>query len=238
LFSAVAGFFAVYFYKKLKSNIINQKRMENDIEKYRNNLLKLQLEQVQVELNPHLFKNTLNAIQSYAYKAHVSLDRLGSLLDFILYDSKSGLISVSEEIEFLRNFVELNKLRLNPLFEIRFKTEVDENDTLYTKPLLVPLVSSHLVENAFKHGNLNSKDGFIDLSISLKDGIFYCIVTNKINHSPAETGKGGFGKGNLKKRLEIAYKDYYELTYRIEDNVHCAILKIDLNGYKNSLHIG
>jgi LytS/YehU family sensor histidine kinase len=229
LITAFSVFTAIYFIRKNHSNKNLLNLLQKEIDNYKGKLLKQELENVQVELNPHLFKNTLNAIQSYAFKTHIALDRLGTLLDFILYDSRNGLISIHDEIEFVKNFIELNKLRLNPLFEINFKAEIDDSDPLFEKPLLVPLVTSHLIENAFKHGDLNSNEGFIDIMVRLKDGIFYCIIANKKNPSPVMDIKGGFGKENLQKRLELAYKDKYELNYREEDNLYNAILKIDLN---------
>src|SRR6187549_2175889 len=73
----------------------------------------LQLETLESKLNPHLFKNILNSIQSHAYQTYFALDKLGSVLDYILYESKSRFVTPREEIDFAMNLIEINKIKIS-----------------------------------------------------------------------------------------------------------------------------
>ena len=98
----------------------------------------LQLETLESKLNPHLFKNILNSIQSHAYQTYFALDKLGNVLDYILYESKNRLVTPKEEIEFALNLIEINKIKVSPLFELKIKTKIDEADPLYQQRILAP----------------------------------------------------------------------------------------------------
>src|SRR6186713_1888905 len=111
----------------------------------------LKLETLEAKLNPHLFKNVLNSIQSHAYQTYFALDKLANVLDYILYESKNRLVTQKEEIEFALNLIEINKIKVSPLFELKIKTKIDEGDPLYQQRILAPLISVDLIENAFKH---------------------------------------------------------------------------------------
>src|ERR1700741_4173091 len=93
-------------------------------------------------LNQHLFKNTLNSIQGYAYRTHMALEKLGGVLDYVLYDSGEQLITLQQELEFAKNFIELNKIKLLPVYDIRIKETIDTNNTFYAQPVIVPLITA------------------------------------------------------------------------------------------------
>jgi LytS/YehU family sensor histidine kinase len=212
-----------------------------------NNLLKKELEELsrQIQdieftqskfiLNPHLFKNTLNSIQSYAFRTHQSLEKLSGVLDYILYDSNTQLISVKEELDFVRNFIDLNKIKLNPIYDIRVKIRVDEHNPLYTQQLLTPLITAYFIENAFKHADLQSPDAFISILFELKDSALHFSVSNKISQTPIFKGKGGIGKASLKKRLDLTYGNCYQLDYTEENHIYTSQLKINLVEFKSKM---
>ena len=123
----------------------------------------LQLETLESKLNPHLFKNILNSIQSHAYQTYFALDKLANVLDYILYESQKKFVSPKEEIEFALNLIEINKIKVSPLFELKVKTKINEGEMLYEQCLLAPLISIDLIENAFKHADFQSADAFISV---------------------------------------------------------------------------
>ena len=123
----------------------------------------MQLEKLESKLNPHLFKNILNSIQSHAYQTYFALDKLANVLDYILYDSRKKYVTPKEEIEFALNLIEINKIKISPLFELKVKTKINESEQLYEQKLLTPLISIDLIENAFKHADLQSPDAFISI---------------------------------------------------------------------------
>lgn len=193
----------------------------------------LQLETLESKLNPHLFKNILNSIQSHAYQTYFALDKLANVLDYILYESQKKLVTPKEEMEFAMNLIEINKIKVSPLFELNVKTKIKENEALFEQNLVAPLISIDLIENAFKHADLQSADAFISVLFEFKDNCFYLTVSNKISEKKAlKKERSGIGATTLEQRLKIIYKNNFKLDRFVEDNVYIAHLKIDLLEYK------
>lgn len=193
----------------------------------------LQLETLESKLNPHLFKNILNSIQSHAYQTYFALDKLSNVLDYILYDSRHKFVTPKEEIEFALNLIEINKIKVSPLFELKVKSKINESESLYEQKILAPLISIDLIENAFKHADLQSADAFISIVFEFKDNTFSLTVSNKISsRSPMKKEKGGIGIDTLKQRLQIIYKDNFKLDRFAEGEVYITHLKINLLEHK------
>jgi len=193
----------------------------------------LQLETLESKLNPHLFKNILNSIQSHAYQTYFALDKLANVLDYILYESQKKFVSPKEEIEFAMNLIEINKIKVSPLFELKIKTKINESEPLFDQKLIAPLISTDLIENAFKHADLQSSDAFISVVFEFRDSNFYLTVSNKISNKKAlQKERSGIGAATLEQRLKIIYKDHFKLDKFIENDIYIAHLKIDLREYK------
>ena len=196
----------------------------------------LQLQTLEARLNPHLFKNILNSIQSHAYQTYFAMDKLSNVLDYILYESQNRFVSPREEIEFALNLIEINKIKISPLFSITVKKKIDELDALYDQKILAPLISIDLIENAFKHADLQSPDAFITVIIEFNDNHFSMMVSNKI--SPKSTflkEHSGIGSATLEQRLKIIYKSCFKLERYVEEDIYIAKLKIDLLEHKNQM---
>ncbi|GGH58810.1 LytS/YehU family sensor histidine kinase [Filimonas zeae] len=195
-----------------------------------------QLETIGYKLNPHLFKNTLNTIQSHAYQTYYALDKLSNVLDYILYESDRKYVTLQEEIEFCLSLIEINRVKVSPLFDLRVKNKVDTGNALYNQPLIAPLIMIDLVENAFKHADLQSENAFIAVLFELKGPVFSITVSNKISSKPAlKKERGGFGTDSLQKRLSVIYQDDYQLKHGAEGDVYVAHLKINLLEHKNKM---
>jgi len=193
----------------------------------------LQLETLESKLNPHLFKNILNSIQSHAYQTYFALDKLANVLDYILYESQKKFVSPKEEIEFALNLIEINKIKVSPLFELKVKTKINESEPLFEQKLIAPLISTDLIENAFKHADLQSADAFISVLFEFRDSHFYLTVSNKISDKKAlKKERSGIGAATLEQRLKIIYKDHFKLDKFVENDIYIAHLKIDLREYK------
>lgn len=223
-------FFRVKRAEKIKEEVeIRFVEMENQV----NNL---QLQTLEAKLNPHLFKNILNSIQSHAYQTYFAMDKLSNVLDYILYESQNRFVSPREEIEFALNLIEINKIKISPLFSINVKKKIDEQDTLYDQKILAPLISIDLIENAFKHADLQSPDAFISIVIEFRDNEFSITVSNKISGKSAFLKeKSGIGAATLEQRLKILYKSCFKLERYTEEDVYVAQLKINLLEYKNQM---
>jgi LytS/YehU family sensor histidine kinase len=193
----------------------------------------VQLENLDSRLNPHLFKNILNSVQSHAYQTYFALDKLANVLDYILYDSRKKFVAPKQEVEFALNLIEINKIKLSPLFELKVKMKVNENEPLYHQHLLAPFISTDLIENAFKHADLQSPGAFISIVFEFNNNTFGLTVANKISgKAPIKKEKSGFGTEALLQRLKIIYGDHFKFDRFTEDNVYITHLKIDLFEYK------
>lgn len=196
----------------------------------------LQLETLESKLNPHLFKNILNSIQSHAYQTYFALDKLANVLDYILYESQKKFVSPQEEIDFALNLIEINKIKISPLFELNVKTKINEGEPLLNERLLAPMISIDLIENAFKHADLQSADAFISVLFEFRDNCFYLTVSNKVSDKKAlKKEKSGIGSKTLEQRLGIIYKEQFRLDKFVENDVYIAHLKINLLEHKTQM---
>lgn len=206
---------------------------ELNFQKLEQRINALQLETLEAKLNPHLFKNILNSIQSHAYQTYFALDKLANVLDYILYESRNKFVTPKEEIEFALNLIEINKVKISPLFELKVKTKTNESEPLYRQALLAPLISIDLIENAFKHADLQSPDAFISIVFEFKDNHFSLTVSNKISGKmPVRKEKSGIGVETLEQRLRIIYKSHFRLDKFVEGDIYIAHLKINLLEHK------
>ncbi|WP_423127840.1 sensor histidine kinase [Gaoshiqia sp. Z1-71] len=224
---------SVYFFTKwFRAERLRQESVSR-LQELEDKTAGLQLESLEAKLNPHLFKNILNSIQSHAYQTYFALDKLSNVLDYILYESRRKFVSPKEEIGFALNLIEINKIKLSPLFELKVKTRINDSEPLYEQRLLAPLISIDLIENAFKHADLQSPDAFISITFEFKEHCFYLTVVNKISQKPPiKKEKSGIGTDTLEQRLDIIYKNCYKLDTFIEENVYIAHLKINLLEHK------
>jgi len=205
----------------------------NELELKVNNL---RLESIESKLNPHLFKNVLNSIQSHAYQTYFALDKLANVLDYILYESRRKYVTPREEVKFALDLIEIYKIKLSPLFELKVKSKIDENNPLYNQELIAPLISVDLIENAFKHADIQSPDAFISITFGFNNNTYSLSVSNKISQkTPINKAYGGIGAETFEQRLEIIYKDFYKLDKFIDGDTYHAQLKIDLLEYKTKM---
>jgi LytS/YehU family sensor histidine kinase len=214
--------------------ISNQKKkLESRYAGIEEKMNSIQLTSINSKLDTHLVKNILNSIQSHAYQTYFAIDKLSHVLDYILYDSHKKYVTPKEEIEFALSLIEINKIKLSPLFELKVKVKIHENEPLYNQYLLAPLISIDLIENAFKHADLQSPDAFISVTFSFVDSLFSLTVANKISaKSPMVKDKGGIGNDTLDQRLRIIYGSDYKFEKFVENNTYIAHLKINLLGHK------
>jgi sensor histidine kinase YesM len=215
--------------KRLKKEQQQRVLVEEKLRKLEQQTDSVHLASIESKLNPHLFKNILNSIQSHAYQTYYALDKMANVLDYILYESNKHFVTPQEEIDFALNLIEINKIKISPLFDLKVKTKLDETDPFYTQNVLAPLISIDLIENAFKHADLQSSNAFISIVLEFKNGLFVLTVSNKISSKTTlKKEKSGIGATTLEERLHILYKNHYTLERLSENDIYTAHLKIDL----------
>jgi len=223
----------IYLLLRLSKAEKSKKETEEKFQRLEGKINRLELETLESKLNPHLFKNILNSIQSHAYQTYFALDKLANVLDYILYESQKKFVTPKEEIEFAMNLIEINKIKVSPLFELKIKSNVNPSEPLFEQRLLAPLISIDLIENAFKHADLQSSDAFIAITFEFRDSVFYLTVANKMSSKkPLRKEKSGIGTETLEQRLKIIYHSNFKLDRFTEGDVYIAHLKINLLEHK------
>ncbi len=226
----VLGLALLYLQKTLNRTRAEKQRIETEYRRLAEQSETMELPSIEAKLNPHLFKNILNSIQSHAFQTYYALDKMADVLDYILYESNKGLVTPREEIDFALNLIEINKVKISPLFALTIKQKIDENDAVYRQKVMAPLLSVDLIENAFKHADLQKNDSFITIIFEMKNGIFSLTVVNKISsRSALRKEKSGLGSSTFEQRLQILYKGHYTLERQTDNDTYTAHLTIDLN---------
>lgn len=188
----------------------------------------IELKTLKAQLNPHFLFNTLNNIYSLSIdnspKTSESIGKLSEILDHVLYRCNTKFVTLSSEIELLKNYISLEKLRYDDRLQVSFTTVV-ENDTE-----IPPLILLSLVENAFKHGaGEDSGSPKITIHISNKDDEFEFHISNTVSADEELKDKQSIGLSNIRKQLALIYKNNYSLDIHPTENDFTVVLKINQN---------
>jgi LytS/YehU family sensor histidine kinase len=191
--------------------------------------LKAELSLLKSQVNPHFLFNTLNNLygligQHQNQKASEVTLKLADLMRYLLHSSKSDKTSLNAEIEFIEEYLTLEKIRLSNQADIRFEHSGIGKDILVAPLLFIPLV-----ENAFKHGLLSiSKEHFAHFSLSLQGDTLFFQATNSIGVNPNKPSDSGTGLAGLKKRLKLMYPDKHRLDIEQTETVYKVTLQLHL----------
>lgn len=217
LFSLVPAFLGVISRLAFVSysNIEKTRELEN-----RN--LQQEIQMIKSKLNPHLFFNTLNNIDTLIKtnpdKASATLASLSDLLRYVVYHTDAENIPISTEVENLERYIELEKIRLQNPQNVSFSANVSGE----TK--IPPMIFFPFVENGFKHSNLNLPDQFlqIDLFQDVNSISFKCVNTVAQNNNKS----GGLGLELAAKRLEMLFSQKHKLDIIQNDKQFSVFLEI------------
>lgn len=189
-----------------------------------------ELKNLKNQLNPHFLLNTLNNIYALiafnSDKAQEAVQELSKLLRHVLYDNQQTFVPLEKELDFIRNYVALMRIRLPQQVTVDLKLETDPGNAIQ----IAPLIFISLIENAFKHGISPTRSSFINITIVGRiDGLVRCEISNS-NHPKNEQDKSGSGIGleQVSKRLELIYPGRYEWLKETTDNgqVYSSLLTI------------
>lgn len=178
-----------------------------------------ELKNLRSQINPHFILNTLNNIYALTAfnteKAQYAIQELSKMLRHILYDNQQPYVNLTEEIKFIRNYVNLMKIRLTDNVNVEMNFNIPENCIVK----VAPLIFISLIENAFKHGISPTKPSFINILISTDGKELICDIKNSnFPKESADCSGHGIGLKQVEKRLELSYHDNYEWTKKIINN--------------------
>ena len=171
-----------------------------------------ELKNLHNQINPHFLLNTLNNIYALiafdTEKAQQAVQDLSRLLRHLLYDNTGEFIPLNREIEFLRNYVALMKIRLSSHIDLQFSVDVQADNSI----TVAPLIFISLIENAFKHGVSPVRPSFIHIRISVPEkGRLTCRIENSCFPKLRNDISGsGIGLEQVQKRLDLIYPGKYE----------------------------
>jgi hypothetical protein len=239
--SLLRGMFSMFFSGQLALIYFGAVKFYfNNLRLRRHNEL-LQSEKQQSELNylksqtnPHFLFNTLNNIYSLARDksdlAAESILRLSKMLRYMLYETGRAQVTLQQELKVIHDYLALEKLRYDAALQVIFEEDADDPNCLLPPLLLIPLV-----ENAFKHGVSELRNGqYIHIRLSLRDGMLLFEVKNPHDTTDSnDTVKENIGLGNIRRQLALQFANY-ELHTGSRDGVFTARLRINLKSYEEN----
>ncbi len=214
MFSANIGIKG-YFHSREDRNRLAELEREN---------LEQQMAYLRYQIHPHFFMNTLNNIHALIdidpAKAQQSILELSKMMRYVLYEGERQGVPLTKEMEFIRTYVNLMRLRYSDKVHIA----LDLPDGMPDR-IIPPMVLISFIENAFKHGISYRHDSFINVQVTVENEMLCFTCRNSKAEKPNEE-KGGVGLANVRKRLDLIYGQRYMLrinndteTYTIELNI-------------------
>lgn len=214
-------------FKLLKLNlkqIEKTSKLENKILDTQLKLKEQELQYLKMQIHPHFLFNTLNTMYGFALKkaneTPEMILKLSNLLDYLLYQIDKPFVLLTDEINHINDYLALESLRFNNTLNLQFNTQNINDDTTIAPMLFLPFI-----ENSFKHGVI--KNGRLTIKIDMHckaNLISFHIENTSSNDNESEPG---IGLENIKKRLDLLYKNNYNLS--ISNTNGLFIVHLNLN---------
>ncbi|MFD0749947.1 sensor histidine kinase [Mucilaginibacter calamicampi] len=220
---AISGLYALYYFirywyqeKHRVQELLQQKTLS-------------ELELLKMQVQPHFVFNTLNNIYGTALKTSAEtaqlIAHLSGFLSYNLYDARERTVKLTDELAYIKNYIELQKNRYGSRLDVAVNVFDDVSDISLAPLLLLPLI-----ENCFKHGVAGSVEkSWVRVDVSRQTELFSVTIENSCDNMMKQNeGNGGIGLANVKKRLELLYPDRHELKTIEGENSYLVILKINM----------
>ena len=182
------------------------------------------------QINPHFLLNTLNNIYALTAidqtRAQEAIQQLSKMLRHMLYDNQDNEVLLSDEVQFIENYINLMKIRLSENVDVKFVSKIG-NPTIK----VAPLIFISLVENAFKHGISPTKPSFVHISIvAISDEISFNIENSNYPKTNQDRSGHGIGLNQVQRRLELAYPDRYIWVKGVseDESIYKSTIRIKL----------
>jgi hypothetical protein len=175
------------------------------------------------QIAPHFLFNTLNNLYGLAVDKSEKLPdlmlRLSNLLRHSLYETQKPLVPITKEINVLKSYIQLESIRLENYLKLEFDNKVPDDSPYQVAPLILIV----FVENAFKHSKLVQLAAVnIYISTSMENNIFTMVARNNYNKE-IESGTGGIGLTNVKRRLDVLYPEHQLTINKDEEFFHLTL---------------
>ena len=220
--------FLVFF--SLGLRVLERQSMIEELQKeMEKEKLNSELAFLKSQISPHFFFNTLNNIYSLisinAEDSQKAVLKLSKLMRYLLYDSEQGKTMLSNEIDFMNNYIDLMKLRMSE--KVKLTVTFPEK---YEDRNIAPLLFVPFIENSFKHGISYREKSFINISMEVNENtiIFKCVNTVPKGKEKNGSDHNGIGLENVRKRLNLLFPGTHDLKISKSENEFEILLEIRL----------
>lgn len=228
IFKGIVSVYPVVFLalviKLLKYWYINQQ----DKQILAHEKLDAELKFLKTQIHPHFLFNTLNNLYALTLKksdhAPEVVLKLSELINYMLYECNVPKVLLDNELNFIKNYIEIERIRHSDEFSIRAVTNGDTDNTYIAPMLLIPFL-----ENSFKHGiNGSMENSWIDFDLTVADNMLMMRIENGIAETQevSDLKHQGIGLKNVKRRLDLLYPEDYELNIQEYKDIFVVVLKI------------
>ena len=203
-------------------------RQQKERAELKNQTMQSELNFLKSQINPHFLFNTLNSLYAHTLKksdeAPEIVLKLSEMMRYMLYECNEKQVYLKKEVQYIKNYLELEKLRQAKNTEIRFQVNGELSDQKISPLLLIPYI-----ENSFKHGLNNAiVDSFVDIQLSITTKHIQLVVENSktdmVATSLSGRKSGGIGLLNARRRLELLYPNRYDLNIYESPNKYKVVL--------------
>ncbi len=220
LYFNVLGFFFKTFVEW-----ITDRKIKAELEKDK---VKSQLELLKSQINPHFLFNTLNNIDVLIIdepkKASDYLKKLSEILRFMLYETDTEKVPLSKEVEYIKKYIELQKIRTSNDTFVNFDIIGETKDRF-----VAPMIFIHFAENAFKYATNKKIENAISIRFDISENQLSFLCKNHINSTDIKKQENnGLGLRLIRQRLDLIYKADYNLKVSNEDGWYIVKLEIQL----------
>ncbi len=184
-----------------------------------------ELAYLKAQINPHFLFNTLNGLYALAIKKSdktaESISQLSELMRYVITDAKADRVTLEKEIEYIQNYIELNRIRLTGYTRVNFILEGNS-----IGKMIEPLLLISFIENAFKYGVSTEHKSTIEINISIESQDLHLMVKNDKVRRNALSNE--IGIKNTIKRLDLSYRKNYQLEVKDEADTYQVNLRLHL----------
>ncbi len=222
---------AVVRYIILKPNVILTRRLSQK---------QAELASLKEQINPHFLFNAMNtlyatALMENAEKTSTGIQQLAEMMRFMMHENNQELIDIKSEVQYLRNYIDLQRLRLVESEKLDIKIALDDTLCIHS---IAPMLLVPFVENAFKHGISLRNFSWIHVKLYCQNARLHFSVFNSIHpqqDNDPEKYSSGIGLVNVQKRLNLLYPTQHQLTIHKTDKEFSIILEIDFKSQQSKL---
>ncbi|MEO5890745.1 MAG: sensor histidine kinase [Ferruginibacter sp.] len=220
-------FLIIWFLSSIICLAQRYRRMEQRNKEMKVQKLDAELSYLKAQINPHFLFNTLNNIYSLSIcqseQTPEAILKLSAIMRYVTQDAEAEKVPLEKELDYLKNYIDLQQLRSNDMLEVKFIITGDSHNKI-----IAPLLLINFIENAFKHGISNHVACFVAININIiNDQLTMEVVNKKFDQAQPESI--ATGSNNTNRRLQLQYPDKHIIAVEEKDELYKVTLQLNLS---------